>query len=437
MQVTVEVAPGLERRLKVSVPAQQIDQEVDQRLKNLIQKVKIDGFRPGKAPLPVIKQRYENAVRYDVIEEKVKSSYVEALRQEALFPAGDPRIEIVSAEAGKPLEYTATIEVYPKIELKELKGVEIEEFDAKVTDQDVNEGLEKLQKQNSQWVEVDRAAQKGDKVAVDFVGKIDGEAFDGGTGKNIKIELGSNMMIPGFEEGLVGAKAGDERELKLKFPENYHHAKYAGVEAVFSVTVNQVLEPKLPALDDQFAEQLGLKEGGIEELKTKLKTNMEEELKKSIKNLVKQKVLDEYLEANPVELPKALVEIEMDRMLREAEQELARYGRKNIEDFPRENFREMAEIRVSLGLLFAEYIKVHDLKADPEKVKDYVQRLAASYPQPEQVISWYYSNRKNLAQIETLILEDQVIDQLLQHVTVKKKAASYQDVINYQPKEEE
>lgn len=435
MQVTVEVAPGLERRLKVSVPAQQIDQEVDQRLKKLIAKVKIDGFRPGKAPLPVIKQRYETAVRYDVIEEKVKSSYVEALRQEALAPAGDPHIEIVSAEAGKPLEYTATIEVYPKIELKELNGVKIEEFEAAVSDQDVDESLEKLQKQNSQWVEVNRAAQKGDKVAVDFVGKIDGEAFEGGTGKNIKIELGSNMMIPGFEEGLIGTSAGDERELALKFPENYHHAKYAGVDAIFSVTVNQVLEPKLPDLNDQFAEQLGIKEGGLQELKSKLKTSMEEELKRAIKNLVKQKVLDEYLEVNPVELPKALVEIEIDRMLREAEQELARYGRKNMDDFPRENFREMAQIRVSLGLLFAEYIKVHDLKADAEKVKEYVQRLAASYPQPEQVVAWYYSNRKNLAQVETLILEDQVIEELLKHVTLKKKPASYQEVMNYKPEE--
>ena len=428
MQVSVETTSGLERRMTIGVPADRIESEVNKRLQQTAQRAKVDGFRPGKVPMSVIRKRYGASAHQEVIGEVIQSTFYEAIMQEKLTPAGAPNVEPKSMEEGKDFEYTATFEVYPEITLAEFDGIKVERLESEVTDADLDTMLETLRKQNTRFETVERAAQNDDQLTIDFVGKVDGEAFQGGTADDSNIVLGSGRMIPGFEEGLVGAKADDSLTLNVTFPEDYQNLDLAGKAAEFDVTVKAVAEPALPELNEEFFAQFGVSEGGIEGFRAEVRKNMERELNQAIKTKVKAQVMDGLLETNTVDVPKALVANEIDRL---REQAVQQFGGSNIQasQLPAELFEEQAKRRVSLGLVVAEAVKKNDIKPDNDRVRTMIEELAAAYQEPEQVINWYYQNEQQLGEIQSVVLEEQVVDTVLQKAQVTDKKVAYEEAV--------
>mgnify|MGYP003645846650 FL=1 len=428
MQVSVETTSGLERRMTIGVPADRIESEVNKRLQQTAQRAKVDGFRPGKVPMSVIRKRYGASAHQEVIGEVIQSTFYEAIMQEKLTPAGAPNVEPKSMEEGKDFEYTATFEVYPEITLAEFDGIKVERLESEVTDADLDTMLETLRKQNTRFETVERAAQNDDQLTIDFVGKVDGEAFQGGTADDSNIVLGSGRMIPGFEEGLVGAKADDSLTLNVTFPEDYQNLDLAGKAAEFDVTVKAVAEPALPELNEEFFAQFGVSEGGIEGFRAEVRKNMERELNQAIKTKVKAQVMDGLLETNTVDVPKALVANEIDRL---REQAVQQFGGSNIQasQLPAELFEEQAKRRVSLGLVVAEVVKKNDIKPDNDRVRTMIEELAAAYQEPEQVINWYYQNEQQLGEIQSVVLEEQVVDTVLQKAQVTDKKVAYEEAV--------
>jgi trigger factor len=430
MQVSVETTSALERRMKVEVPEEQIEKAVEERLRNLARTTRIKGFRPGKVPMSVVKQRYGGQVRQEVVGEVVQSTFYEAVTQEKLRPVGLPEIEPTSTDEGKNLEYTATFEVFPEIELAGLEGISIDKPAAEVTDADVDRMLDTLRKQATSWEEVERAAEEGDRVTVDFRGTIDGEEFDGNSGENVPVTIGGKRMIAGFEEGLAGAKAGDEKTLDLEFPEDYAYTKVAGKPVQFTVTVKRVEKPQLPEVDDAFAERFGIKEGGVDALREEIRSNMERELSQALKNRVKQQVMGKLLEINNLDIPKGLIDNEAQALMRQTEQQMYTPDGKSGVKLDPSMFEEQAERRVSLGLLMSEVVKKHEIKADPAKVRETVEGLAATYEHPDEVVQWYYADRQRLGEVESLVLEDQVVDWVLGQVQVNEVPSSFEEIMN-------
>jgi len=425
MQVSVESTSTLERRIKVEVPAERIQGEVDSRLKSLARTTKIDGFRPGKVPFSLVRKRYEQQVRQEVMGEVVQNSFYEAITQEKLQPAGMPAIDPQPLEEGKGLEYVATFEVYPTVQLAPLDGVEIEKPVVEISDSDVDEMMDKVRKQQSIWVDADRRAENGDQVIVDFVGTIEGESFPGNEGKKIPVVLGSGRMISGFEEQLVGVKAGDDKTLDLSFPENYHYKEVAGKPVQFAVKVHKVQIAELPALDDEFAKAMGVEEGGIERLRSQLKESMELELTHAIRKKLKQQVSDKLFEVNSVEVPSALVEQEIvdsvKRMGMPADTQLT------VEQ--KDGMRGAAQKRVAIGLLFSEVIKSNSLSVPSERLREEVEKLAASYEDSESVVQWYYGDKNRLAELEAVVLEDMIVDWVMDHARVTDVQSSFAEVV--------
>lgn len=431
MQVSVEVLSGLERRITVGVPAEQVETEVDKRLQQLSRTQRLPGFRPGKLPMKVVQQRWGDAVRRDVWGDVMQRSFYEAVTKENLNPAGNPRIEPKTMEAGKDVEYVATFEVYPEFNVHGLDKIEVEKPKTEVTDADLDNMLETLRKQRASWTVVDRAAKDGDQVTIDFVGTVDGVAFEGGTANGVKVVLGSNQMIPGFEEGLVGASANSEVELNVTFPEDYGNADLAGKAAVFKVVVKSVSEQVLPALDDAFVAQFGISEGGVDALRTEVRKNMQRELNQVIKNKVKAQVMDGLLKQNEVQVPQALIDGEVERLRQQANRELGMATRKKeLPELPASLFTEQAKRRVSLGLIVGEIIRANELKADGAKVRAAVEELASAYETPSEVVNWYYSNQRELAQMEAIVLEEQVVDFVLGKAQVTEKETKFDEVMN-------
>ena len=431
MQVSVEVLSGLERRITVGVPAEQVETEVDKRLQQLSRTQRLPGFRPGKLPMKVVQQRWGDAVRRDVWGDVMQRSFYEAVTKENLNPAGNPRIEPKTMEAGKDVEYVATFEVYPEFNVQGLDKIEVEKPKTEVTDADLDTMLETLRKQRASWTVVDRAAKDGDQVTIDFVGTVDGVAFEGGTANGVKVVLGSNQMIPGFEEGLVGASANSEVELNVTFPEDYGNADLAGKAAVFKVVVKSVSEQVLPALDDAFVAQFGISEGGVDALRTEVRKNMQRELNQVIKNKVKAQVMDGLLKQNEVQVPQALIDGEVERLRQQANRELGMATRKKeLPELPASLFTEQAKRRVSLGLIVGEIIRANELKADGAKVRAAVEELASAYETPSEVVNWYYSNQRELAQMEAIVLEEQVVDFVLGKAQVTEKETKFDEVMN-------
>ncbi len=428
MQVSVETTSGLERRMTVGIPADRIENEVNKRLQQTASRARVDGFRPGKVPMSVIRKRFGGSARQEVIGEVIQSSFYEAIMQEKLNPAGAPSVEPKQLEEGKDFEYTATFEVYPEVELGDFAGISVERIESEVTDADLEKMLEILRKQNTRYENVDRAAENEDQLTVDFVGRVDGENFQGGTADNTQIVLGSGRMIPGFEEGLVGAKAGDKLTLNVTFPEQYQNLELAGKAAEFDVVVHSVAAPVLPELNDEFFAKFGVEEGGIEGFRTEVRKNMERELRQAIKGKVKTQVMDGLLKTNEIEVPKALISSEIDRLRVQAVQQ---FGGANIqpEQLPAELFEEQAKRRVSLGLIVAEVVKQNDIKPDNDRVRAMVEELASAYQEPEQVVNWYYQNEQQLAEIQSVVLEEQVVDTVLQKAKVTDKQVSYEDAV--------
>lgn len=427
MQVSVESTSALERRLTIGVPAERIESEVSKRLEQTARRAKIPGFRPGKVPMSVIRQRYEDAARQEALGDVIQATFYEAVVEQKLKPAGAPSVEPKVFEKGRDLEYTATFEIYPEFEVTGLEGIAVERLQAEVTDADVDSMLEILRKQNTRYEQVEREAHNDDQLNIDFVGKIDGEAFAGGSAKGTLLVLGSGRMIPGFEEGLVGAKAGDERVLSLTFPDDYQNLDLAGKAAEFAVTVNSVAEAKLPELNAEFFALFGINESTLEAFRAEVRKNMERELRQAIKAKIKNQVMDGLLAVNPVEVPKALVESEVNRLRVQAVQQFG--GNIKPEQLPAELFEEQAKRRVVLGLIIAEMVKQFEIKPDEQRVRGLIEEMAAAYQEPEQVISWYYKNEQQLNEVRSVVLEEQVVDTVLQKANVTDKAVSYEEAV--------
>jgi trigger factor len=415
--------------MTVEVPAELVESQVKTRLQEAARNVSMKGFRKGKVPVKVIKERYGKGVRQEVLGEVMSQSYYQALGEQKVRPAGQPRIEPKSMEEGRNLQFVATFEVYPEVSLADLSAITVERKQADITEADIDNMIETLRKQRQTWQEVSRAAQDGDQVTIDFTGEIDGETFQGGSAKGTKLVLGSKRMIEGFEAGLVGSKKGEDKVLNLSFPETYHNKELAGKPVEFTVQVVAVSEPVLPALDDEFFASFDVKSGGEQAFRAEVKNNMARELKNAVRNNVKNQVIEGLLKLHQLELPKALVASEIGAL---RQQTLQQYGgNQNIDDkvLPPEIFKDQAQRRVSLGLIMNEVIQKNQLTVDPAVVRKLVEELAESYEQPQEVVNWYYGNKDQLAQVEAMALEEAVIDHILTSAKITETRCSYEDAL--------
>ena len=422
MQVSVENTSGLGRRMTVRIPADQIDQQVDSKLKQLAHSVRLDGFRPGKVPMGVVKKRYGTQVRQETAGELIASSYEEALQQENLKPAGDPNIEQTRNEAGSELEYVATFEVYPDVEPPDLGNITLNRLVAEVADTDVDNMIEKLRKQRVTWTRAERESVDGDRLEIDFEGTVDGQPFTGNSGENVPLELGSGAMIPGFEEQLVGASAGDRKTIEVTFPADYASREVAGKTAKFDVTVNAVAEAVLPEVNDEFARAFGIADGGLDKLRDEIRNNMQRELAAAIKSKVKQQVFDALLEKADIDIPSSLLDSEVDALMKKEDSGANAGG-------DRSRFEEEARRRVSLGLLIAEIIQRDQLQVDPERVRETIENLAQSYEKPDEVVQWYYSNQEMLAGVQTLVMEDTVVEWISGQAKVEETSITFDELM--------
>ncbi len=421
MQVSVENTGGLERRMTVQVPAERVDQEVGSRLQSMSKSVRLDGFRPGKVPLGVVEKKFGKQVRLEVMNQVIHSTLQEALTQENLRPAGEPKIEPNESQPGEVLEYVATFEVFP-----ELAGAIDDNFTitrpvVKVTDTEIDAMLEKLRKQRATWTEVERDARLDDQVVIDFEGRINGEPFSGNKGERMPLELGSNSMIPGFEEQLVGVSSGAEKTLRITFPEDYPSAEVAGKDAEFNIKVHGVSEMVLPELDDDFARAFGVADRGMGGLREEVTSNMQRELKQLLKGNLKDQVFSGLLEKNQVEVPRSLIENEIVQLR----------SQQDYQGLDTDALQNMAERRVKLGVLISEVVKQNQIQIDPDGVREAVETIASSYEKPEEVIQWYYGNQEMLAGIQSAVLEDQVVDWLIENggLKVVEKQTSFDELV--------
>jgi trigger factor len=435
MQVSVETTQGLERRLTISVPAEKVDVEVKNRLRQVSKTQRIDGFRPGKVPASVIQKRFGKSVRQEVAGEIMQRTFVDAIVAEKINPAGRPSFLAKSNEDGKALEFEATFEIYPEVELKDLEKIAIERPQVDVTDADLDEMFVTLQKQHQTWKENKRKTKKGDKLTLDFTGRVDGEEFEGGKAEAFELELGAGRMIPGFEKEVTGMKAGDEATIKVTFPEDYHAENLKGKEAEFDIVVHKTEGPILPEIDEEFAKLFGIEEGGVEALRTEVSKNMARELSQAVKAKVKTQVIDGLLALHEVGLPASLVAQEVDVLRQQAMQRFqGQMDPKNLPELPAEMFTEQAERRVKIGLLLGEVIKVNELKVDETKVNELIASAASAYEDPKEVIEYYANNQELMQQMQNVALEEQAVELLVEKAKVSDKKASFNEIMNPEAK---
>lgn len=428
MQVSVETTQGLERRLTISVPAEQIEKLVQENLKQEAKRARLPGFRPGKVPASVIEKRYGAAIRQDVTGQVMQRNFIEAIIAEKLNPAGAPTF-IPGETKDNAFEFVATFEVYPEVELKGLDAIEVEQPVATVTDADVDSMIETLRKQHAQYDAVEREAAEGDKVKINFVGSVDGEEFEGGKAEGFELQLGSGRMIPGFEEGIKGHKAGDEFEIDVTFPEEYHAENLKGKAAKFAITLTEVLGANLPEVNDEFAKQFGIAEEGVEGLKAEIRKNMERELAQALKANVKEQVIEGLLTNNEIDLPKALIDGEVNVLRQQAMQRFGGQGA-NMPELPAELFTEQAERRVKVGLLLGEVIKANELKADEERVNALIESMASAYEDPSEVVAYYNGNEELMQNMRNVALEEQAVEALLNSAKVTDKEVAFEEFMN-------
>lgn len=432
MQVSVEVKEGLKRALKVSIPAADVDRAIDNRLKEMLPKVKIKGFRAGKVPLTEVKRRYSGSVREEVVGQLLQKSFYDAIEQENLHVTGSPTITPANMAEGQPLEYTAEVEILPEFEPVELAGVDIIKSVATLTEADINDGIENLRKQHVTWADVDRPSKTEDQVIIDYKGMMNGVVFEGGSANDVPIVIGSNTMIPGFEAGLVNLKSGDSTTLNISFPEKYDE-KFAGKPVTFEVSIKKVQEAKLPAIDDKLAEKFNIKKGGLAALREEVRKNLQRSLEQMIKGQVRRQLIENLLRLNEIDTPDSLVDNEIKRMQHEVAHKYSRGSKEQAEkilsNMPKENFKEQALLNVKTGLIFGELINRKNLSVDNDRVKEYVKTMAVSYQNPDQVIKWYYDNKKELAEVKRIVLEEQIIDEVLKSANVIEKPQTYQELL--------
>ena len=424
MEVSVSAGDGLERRMTVQIPEEQIGPEVDKRLQSLQRTARLDGFRPGKVPIKVLRKKYSQGVRHEVLTGLVEATYSRALAQEGLKPAGAPAIEDLRDEQGAGCSYTAKFEVYPEIEIPDPSGFELVRETAEVTEADVDNMLETLRAQRVVWDDVDRPAAEGDQVVADFTGKMDGEPLEGAAGTDVPVEIGSGRLIDGFETGLVGLKAGDTRTLDLTFPENYHAEKLAGRPVSFDVEVKKVQEKRLPELDEAFVRSFGIESGRVEDLRADVRANMERELREALLNRAKGKVIEALLAAGTPEVPQVMVRAEAERLAGGAG--AAAQGGQAPDPAM---FLGEAEHRVAVALLMSEIVNTKDIQVDRDRVRQQVEEIASSYEDAQQVVDWYYSDPQRLREVESLVMENQVVEWVLERAQVTEEQRSFDDIM--------
>lgn len=438
MSVSVETLSGLERKVTISIPSDKIEKEVRSRLKHLESKVKVDGFRPGKVPPHIVQQRFSDSVREEVTRDLIPNFLSEALEKEQLTPAGMPAIEPERVQLGKDFTFSALFEVFPKVEPVELNQAEVDVIESVVTDKDVEQLIEKLRGENKVWSDVTRVVKEGDKVFADFEGFVNDEPFEGGRAENYEMIVGAGKMIPGFEEGVIGAELDKQFDLKIAFPEDYGHADLAGKDAVFKVTVRAVQEGVLPDVDEAFAEKFNIKEGGVEALKRDLRSNMERELERRVSSTNREHIFSKMLEKNPFDVPSTLVNREIENLKHDMYHRLfghEHHDNEKIPDFPRELFVDQATRRVHLGLLFSAYVEKHQLEVEDARVDAMIEKMATAYEEPEEIRAWYKGNAERRGEIQALVMEELVAEKMMEDARVIKKAMDYDAVMN--PKKDE
>ena len=429
MQISVETTEGLERKLTIAIPVDRVDTAVNARLQEAAQTIRLNGFRQGKVPLKVVKNKFGKGVRQEVVGELMNQTYFEAIAQESLKPAGQPRIEPTSIDEGKDVEFVAVFEVYPEIELPNFAAIKAERLVAEVSENDIDEMIETLRKQRQTWVPVERAAADGDMVNIDYVGKKGGKEFQGGKAAGQNLVLGSERMIPGFENGVIGKVAGDEFSLQLKFPDEYHSEELAGAEVEFELKLNTVSEQSLPEVNEDFFKSFGVEEGGIEAFREEVTNNMQREMKTASRNKLKTTLIDALISDMEVTIPAALMSNEINQLKHQTVQQMGGGQGLDPQNMPDDLFKEQAKRRVTLGLVLGEVISQQNIQADAGKVRAAVEELAATYESPEEVVKWYYSNEEQLKGIESSVLEDEVFDYIIEQAEVSDKEVSYQEVI--------
>lgn len=432
MHVALETMTGLERKLTISIPAGSIDGEVSQRLSRLSKDVRIDGFRPGKAPSKVIRQRYGNDVRNEVVGDLMRKGFVQAVTEEKLNPAGNPKFELLANKPGEDLSFAATFEVYPEVKLADLAEKNIDKPVAEVTDKDVDNMLDVLRKQQLEWIprEEEGACQGGDKVRIDFEGFLEGEAFEGGKAEGHELVLGENTMIPGFEEQIQGMKTSESRRIQVTFPEDYSAENLKGKLVEFDITVKSISYPVEPELDQAFFGKYGVDAADLDTFKVEVRKNMERELRQALKTLTKNRALDALLEANDrLEVPNALIDQEIHELQHQFASQYGSNSKVDPHQLPKALFKDRAEKRVKLGLLINTLIEEYSLQVDSDKFDALVKDIASTYQDPDEVVEYYKQNKEQKTKLDALILEEQAVEKVLELSKVTSQDACYDDVV--------
>ncbi len=421
----------LERRLDLALAAADLDKDIDQRLKRIGKNVKMAGFRPGKVPANIVKQQYGDQARHEALNEALERAFSEAVKAQQLHVAGHPNIEAKPSEDSTQIAFSAVFEIYPEIKLGDLTGVEIERPVLEVGTAELDSTLAVLRKQRVRHEPVDRAAAAGDRVTIDFLGKKDGVPFQGGQAKDYPFVLGEGAMLPDFENAVTGLKAGESKTFAMTFPADYSAKDLAGQAVTFEVTVKEVREAILPEVDTEFAKALGIVDGDLTKMRAEIETNLKREVKKRLQGKIKDNVMEALLKVTPIDVPKALVDMEIERLMQAARQDMEERGGAKMKDFPmqREWFVEQARRRISLGLLLSEIVKVNGLNAKPEQIKAIVEEAAQSYEHPEEVVRWYYAQPKRLSEIEGVAIEDNVVAWALSLAKAVDKPVAFDDLM--------
>lgn len=432
MHISIETTSGLERRLKITVPSEEFESRISQRLTEARGRVALPGFRPGKVPLKEVRRRFGQGVRVEVAGEFMQKTFTDAVQQESLFPAGQPNLEVVKMDPGIDFEFTATFEVMPKVHLGDFSKIAVKKPLAEIAGEDLEQMLMRLREQRKTFVAVDRPCADGDKVTVDFEGRKDGEVFEGGKGEGVAFELGRGQMIEAFDTGVRGASAGETRTFDATFPEDYRAKELAGQTVQFTVTVKTIEESRLPEIDDEFIAAFGVKEGGIEALRKEVQTSMQRELDAKLRSMMKKQVLDQLDGLHDVQLPNTMIKREIENLKERLMGQMRMYGGRtqsalNLPDAP---FEKEAQSRVKLGLIMNAVIETHDVRPDPDKVTARLTELAGGYEDPASVIQYYRSDAEQLRQIEQVVIEEQAIDLILGRAEVEDFPASYADVMS-------
>lgn len=430
MELAQETQSALERRIDMAVPVSEIEKEVESRLKRMARTVKMPGFRPGKVPFKLVAQQYGAQARSEAIGAAVEKAFSEKLREQNLRIAGYPTIEPKEGAGSEALEFSATFEIYPEIVVGDLTQREIERPVLVVGDSEVDKTIEVLRKQRTSFVEVQRPAGDGDRVLVDFTGRKDGEVFEGGQAQDFPFTIGAGAMLKDFEAAVLGLGVGESKVFDMTFPDDYHAKDLAGQGVQFEVSLKRVEEPRLPEVNEEFARTLGIGEGDLAKMRQEVQANLEREVKRRLQARVKEGVMNALLEVTPVEVPKALVAKESQQLAENAKQDLETRGMKT-KDIPVDPawFVEQAERRVKLGLILAELVKARELYSKPEQVRALVEEFAQSYEDPSEVIGWYYSQPQRLAQAESLVIENNVVEWVLANAQTKDKEVSFDELM--------